>query len=259
MIKNISWRAIRVWQRNMEVYKATWKINFLPPVLEPVMYLFAFGFGLGAMIDDIVYKGVQVSYISFIAPAFIGVSVMYHGFFETTYASFVRMYFQKTFDAILCTPLTIEDIVVGEIFWGATKSLLGAAIMFVVIAAFGILDFYYIIYIIPFAFLFGLTFSSLGMCFTAKLKTIELFNLPVFLFITPMFLFCGVFFPLERMPVWVRIFAEFLPLTYVVEIFRDITLGRSGSAQLGNISIIFCITGISFFLGVYLMRKRLIK
>ncbi|MFH1062297.1 MAG: hypothetical protein V1747_05335 [Candidatus Omnitrophota bacterium] len=93
ILHNISWRAIRIWQRNFDVYKATWKVNFIPPLLEPLLYLLAFGVGLGNLVPEVTYRAGAVSYLQFIAPGLVAAAVMNHGFFETTYASFVRMYF----------------------------------------------------------------------------------------------------------------------------------------------------------------------
>src|SRR5512136_2455236 len=136
---NISRQFLRVWQRNLMVYRKSWKISFIPPFLEPLFYLIAFGVGMSGLVGSLRYRGSDISYVSFIAPGLIGVSIMYNAFFETTYASFVRMYYQKTFDAIMATPLSVEEVITGEIVWGATKSLISAAIMLVVISFFGLL------------------------------------------------------------------------------------------------------------------------
>ena len=121
---SLSRRFFRVWQRNLTVYRQSWKISFIPPLLEPLFYLLAFGVGLSALVGNIRYGGVEISYIRFIAPALIAITVMNSSFFENTYASFVRMYYQKTFDAMMATPLTVEEIILGEIVWGATLSLI---------------------------------------------------------------------------------------------------------------------------------------
>ena len=101
----ISARALRVWQRNFSIYKQNWKISFVPPLLEPLLYILAFGVGLAVMVGEISYGGKQLSYTRFIAPALVSVAIMYNAFFETTYNSFVRMYYQKTFEGMLATPL----------------------------------------------------------------------------------------------------------------------------------------------------------
>ena len=117
----ISGRALRVWQRNFSVYQKTWKIAFLPPLLEPLLYILAFGLGLAVMVGEMSIAGRPIAYTTFIAPALIAVSIMYNAFFETTYNSFVRMYYQKTYDALLATPLNLEEIILGEMLWAATK------------------------------------------------------------------------------------------------------------------------------------------
>lgn len=259
ILRNISWRAWRIWQRNFDVYLATWKVNFIPPLLEPLLYLFAFGIGLGGLIKVVPYEGIQVSYLKFIAPGLIATTIMNHGFFETTYASFVRMYFQKTYDAILSTPLTIEDVVFGELIWGATKSLFAGSIMFVVTLAFGLVSLPAALWILPIAFIAGMTFSSIGMCFTGIVKNIEMFNFPVFLFITPMFLFSGVFFPLSALPGWAQYVAWCLPLTFLVSAVRSLAIGHFTLHGFGLILALALMAALCSFLSIAMMKKRLIK
>jgi lipooligosaccharide transport system permease protein len=258
-LKYISWRAIRVWQRNFDVYKATWKVNFLPPVLEPLLFLLAFGVGLGSMLHDVPYGGGSVSYLKFIAPGLIATTCMNHSFFETTYASFVRMYYQKTFDAILATPLMLEDVILGEIFWAATKATFAGTIMLTVSVLWGLVDPFAGVFIIPVIFLAGAAFASLGMCFTALVRQIEMFNFPVFLFITPMFLFSGVFFPLSTLPVWAQNFARILPLTWLVDIIRAIVFRNYGPVNNAELLILIVFVVIFTFLAISLMKKRIFK
>ena len=110
-IPQLTYRVWKVWQRDFDVFMKTWKVNFFPPLLEPIFYLVAMGFGLGSFVKSI--EG--LSYIQFIAPALISISIMYSSFFECTYGSFVRMYFQKTFDASITTPISIEEVIAGEL------------------------------------------------------------------------------------------------------------------------------------------------
>ncbi|MBI5607229.1 MAG: ABC transporter permease [Deltaproteobacteria bacterium] len=254
----LSWRLVRVWQRNWDVYLKTWKINFLPPLLEPIFYLLAFGAGLGYLVGQIPFSGRLITYTAFIAPGILAINVMQNAFFETTYASYVRMYYQKTFDAIMATPLTVEEIILGEIFWGASRSLMATVLMMIVLSFFGLLAYPWSLAIIPAAFLGGLAFGSAGMCFTALMPNIEAFNLPVFLFITPMFLFSGTFFPLDQLPFWAKILAWIFPLTHVVELIRALALNILSPENLWNFLylLVFCL--ITLPLSLRLMVRRLI-
>lgn len=251
-------RLLRVWQRNWLVYRQTWLINFLPPLLEPCFYLLAFGIGLAQMVGPVNSAAGTVSYTAFIAPALVAINIMQSAFFETTYASFVRMYYQKTFDAMLATPLTLEEVITGEILWGATKAVIGSALMLVVISGFGLFHFPSALLLLPAALLGGLAFACAGMVFTAIVPTIETFNLPVFLFITPMFLFSGTFFPLDNLPAWAQLFAQLLPLTHVVELCRGLALGHLTWGTF--VAAVYLTTWILllFPLALVAMRRRLI-
>lgn len=257
--RRISRRFVRIWQRNWIVYQRTWKISFLPPLLEPIFYLLAFGIGLGSLVGRFSYRGSEVSYVAFIAPALLAVNMMYNAFFENTYSSFVRMYYQKTFDAIVATPVFLEEVVAGEIVWGATRSVIAAAIMLAVISLFGLVKYPEGFLIIPLSFLAGLAFGSIGMFFTGIVPTIELFNLPIFLFITPMFLFSGTFFPIENLPLWAQRVAAVFPLTHLVELARASCLGHIAIDLLWDTAYLVVFSMVFFPLAIFKMQKRLIK
>ena len=190
----LSWRFIKVWRRNAVTFQKTWKVSFITPLLEPFFFVAAFGLGFAGLVGSVRYGGSEFSYTAFIAPALIATAVMNNAFFETTYASFVRMYYQKTFDGMLATPLSIEEIIIAEIVWSATKSAAAAAIMLGVLSAFGYILLPSGLLVIPLAFFGGIAFGAIGLFFTGIIPTIEMFNLPIFLFVTPMFLFSGTFF-----------------------------------------------------------------
>jgi len=252
-------RFLRVWERNLLVYRQNWKISFVPPLLEPFFYLLAFGVGLSALVGNINYDGSEISYMLFIAPALLAINIMNNAFFENTYASFVRMYYQKTFDAMMATPLTLEEIITGEIVWGATKAVIATSIMLGVISLFGLIRYPEGLLIIPLAVIGGIAFGSIGMIFTAIVANIELFNLPVFLFITPMFLFSGTFFPIENLPGWAQYIAMLLPLTHMVNLTRSLSLGIVDMSLLPGFCY-FVISCIVFFtLAIHKMHRRLIK
>lgn len=252
-------RFLRVWFRNLLVYRRIWKINFLVPLLEPAFYLLAFGVGLGSMVGEIRYAGRTLTYVQFIAPALLATAVMWNSFFETTYASFVRMYYQKTFDAMLTTPLSLEEVVTAEIFWGATKAFIAAALMLAVVAAFGYASSLQALWLLPLSVLGGLAFGAVGMYFTAVTRSIDLFNLPIFLFVTPMFLFSGTFFPTDALPAWASFVATVMPLYHLTVLFRSACLGALDAGALWNVAYLCLFILVFFPLALRGMRKRLIK
>ncbi len=256
---NISTRSLRIWQRNRDVYFVTWKTNLFPPLLEPVLYLLAFGAGIGALVQTVPYRGQEIGYTAFIAPGLLATQVMFQAFFETTYNTFVRMYYQKTFDAILATPLSIEDVMTGELLWGATKGSIGCTLMMLAVSFFGLLSYPTVLVIVPFSFLAGLFFAALGLCFTALVPQIDAFNFPTFLLIMPMFLFSGTFFPLDVLPRWAQLLAEVLPLTHVADVMREAALGRL-PADLWWDVLYLAVTAVPLsLLGIFLMKRRLVK
>jgi lipooligosaccharide transport system permease protein len=267
-IPKLSYRVWKVWRRNLDVFLKTIKVNFFPSLLEPIIYLAAFGLGLGGFIPSINGQ----PYINFLAPALVAIAIMNGSFFECTFGSFVRMYYQKTFDAIVATPVSVEEVVGGELLWGATRATINAVIVLAVIAVASLFTTPPLIttafaLLVPLiAFFGGLLFSAIAMCFTAAAPNIDFFNYPTFLFITPMLFLCGTFFPLSSLPAAAQgVAMAVLPLTYVVTVTRatvtasvEPILGLSGPLLLG-ISIVFLlvVTVLFFVLSINLMKKRL--
>jgi ABC-type polysaccharide/polyol phosphate export systems, permease component len=254
-IPKVSRRAVTVWRRNLDVFCKTWKVNFFPPFIEALLYLSAIGLGIGTYVGAL--DGVP--YITYIAPAILAISVMNSAFFECTYGSYVRMYYQKSFDAIIATPLSIEDVIAGEMLWGATRSVISVAIMLPVLVAFGVVSLPFSLLAIPLAFVAGLLFAGIAMCFTAVTPGIDTLNYPAFLFITPMMLFSGTFFPLSVMPAALQYIAlAFFPLTHLVSLMRMATLAAAGPLLLLNILWILAATAVFWVIPINLMRRRLI-
>jgi lipooligosaccharide transport system permease protein len=258
ILSDLSWRFLRVWWRNLIVYRRLWKVNFLVPLLEPAFYILAFGLGFRSIVGSISYAGLHLSYTQFIAPALIAITVMWNSFFETTYGSFVRMYYQKTFDAMIATPLSLEEIILAEIIWAATKAAGASAIMLVVLAPLGFIDLPSGLLVIPLAFLGGVAFGAVGMLFTGIVPSIDMFNLPVFLFITPLFLFSGTFFPVSGLPLWAQKASLVFPLYHVVEMTRLFSIGRMEAMPLLSIGYLLLFSVVFLALAMHTMRRRLI-
>jgi lipooligosaccharide transport system permease protein len=222
----------------------------------------AFGFGLGGFIPNMFDQ----PYIYFLAPALVAIAVMNGSFFECTFASFVRMYFQKTFDAIVATPISVEEVVAGELLWGATRSTINATIVLGVISVFGLVTSPLFLLVPLIAFVGGLMFASIAMCFTAVAPNIDFFNYPAFLFITPMIFLAGTFFPLTSLPSAAQIVAiVILPLTHIVNVTRGVIGGNVepifslDPVLIVALSVIWLVAVTVFFfvLAINLMKKRL--
>jgi len=259
LLANISYRVRYVWQRNLDVCLFSWKTTVFPPLLEPMLYLFAFGVGLGAYVEKVQFHGQLTDYLTFMAPGMIAVGVLFHATFECMYGSFIRMRYQRTFDAMLTTPLLMEDILAGEILWGATKGLFAGLAVLAVIGVWGLAAFPTSLLVLPVAALAGLLFAGFGLLFAAVSPYIDNLNLPTFLFINPMFLFSGTFFPLDGLPRWLRTVAWALPLTHTVELMRAATFGVLRPQLWLSFAYLFLLTPAVCYAAIFLMKRRLIK
>ncbi len=169
------------------------------------------------------------------------------------------MYYQKSFDAMIATPLSIEDVIAGELLWGATRSVIYVLIMLPVLAAFSVISLPLALLAIPFSFLGGLMFAGIAMCFTAMTPSIDTLNYPSFLFITPMTLFSGTFFPLTLLPVALQYAAlALLPLTHLVTVMRMFTQALVSPAILLHLAWMGAVTAVCCIVAVNLMQRRLI-
>jgi lipooligosaccharide transport system permease protein len=246
--------AFRVWQRHAKVYTKLYRSSLALNFVEPVLYLAALGLGLGAYVKEI--KGVP--YVNFIAPGIIASSSMFAATYECSYGTYVRMTYQKTFDAILATPVNVDDLIAGEMMWGATKSMLYGTIIMIVISAFGLVGSPFLALAIPLLFISGLIFAEISLIFVAIVPGIDSFNYFYTLLMTPMFLFSGIFFPVDTLPPLVAKIAFFTPLFHLVNISRSFSLG----VPLQSAWDILWIVVVALILAPYafrLMRKRLVR
>jgi lipooligosaccharide transport system permease protein len=249
-----SWRFVRVWQRNMDVFLKLWHSEAPGFVVEPIFILLTMGIGLGAFIGTVQGQ----TYIEFIVPGIIASYAMFSAAFECTYATFIRMDYQKTFDAIISTPLNVEDVIAGEIFWGATRSMFTGTAILIVASAFQLIHSPWVI-LIPFlSLLAGLLFSAISMLVTSLAPSINSFNYYFTLFVTPMFYFSGVFFPLSSFPQIIQNLSWIVPLTPVVSITRALVSGVFQPDQLVALGLIILETAGFFWLSMYTMRRRLV-
>ena len=247
--------AWRLWKRNAVIYRRTYKMNLLPNFFEPFFYLLAMGLGLGAYLTSV--NGIP--YIDYIAPGLVAVAVLYGCSFDVTFNCFVKMEFAKIYDAIIVTPLTIEDIGLGELLWATTRAFIYGVVFLVIAAGFGVVHSWLVVFAPIAIALTGMMFSVIGLTFTALIPLIDYFTYYWTLFITPMFLFSGVFFPLERMPDWLQTAAWFVPLHQAVVLMRALILEGDGLAALKAGAWIATVTAALFVLPLNLLHRRLVK
>lgn len=215
----------QVWLRYFAVFRKSWVYGLITTLTEPLLILAAFGFGVGGMIGSLTYAGVEMSYRQFVFAGIAAQAVLLQGFFEGAYGSFVRMYYQRIFQAIAVTPVTLSEVLWAEIIWDASRACLSATVVLFFGAALGDFSAWGALMALPLVVLGGLTFAALGVLCAGFSRTIEELGYPQYLVVIPMFLFCGVFFPLDRLPAVLAPFVWALPLTGLAECVRSVTLG----------------------------------
>lgn len=254
-LPRVTAKALKVWRRNFDTYRKFYLVSLIGSLGDPLLFLVAMGFGLGAFLGKI--EGAP--YIQFIAPGLIVSSAMFSATFECTYGSFLRMMYEKTYDAIIATPVDIEDVISGDIIWGATKALISGGIVSLVVLSLGLVKSLGFVLIPLLIFAVGFLFASLAMLVTSLTPNFESFNYFFQLFITPMFFFSGIFFPLKKLPVLVQKIANFLPLTHAVKISRALVVGDLSWNLLDSFALIIGPGLVIFYAAIILVRKRVIK
>jgi lipooligosaccharide transport system permease protein len=247
--------AIRLWQRNASIYRRTYKMNLLPNFFEPVFYLLAMGLGLGRYLSHV--QGVK--YIDFIAPGLVAVATMFGTSFEVTFNCFVKMQFGHVYEAATSTPLSIEDVGLGELLWGTTRATIYGVVFFLIASGFGVTHSWLAVLAPIAVVLIGMMFSVIGLSFTAVIPLIDFFTYYWTLFITPMFMFSGIFFPLDRLPGWLHVAAWFMPLYHAANLLRALMLTGDAGAALASVAWIVVLTGALFILPLNLLHRRLVR
>lgn len=251
----LSPRAFAVWRRNFLVWRKLALPSLLGNLADPMIYLFGLGYGLGALLPEI---GGQ-SYIAFLAAGTVCASTMNAASFEALYSSFARMHVQRTWEAIMNAPVGLDDVVAGECLWAATKASISGAAILLVMALLGFVDGWLALWALPAIFLAGLCFSALGLIMTALAPSYDFFMYYFTLFVTPMTLLCGVFFPVDQLPAAVRFVSDWLPLAHMVQLVRPLANGEVPAGALFHVGVLAAVTVAAFWLALGLTRKRLQK
>jgi lipooligosaccharide transport system permease protein len=253
---NLSYRIFYVLVRNIISYKRFILPTFAVSLGQPLFYLVTFGIGMGAYMG---YVGGK-PYLNFLVPGVLISSVMLSSTFECLYDTFVKMVHERLYDSLIATPVSAEDVVAGDIAWGAFRGLLSGVLMLVVALFMGVhpasvASALLIVAIMAFV---GVLFSSLAMIVTSFAPNFDFFNYYTELIITPMLFFSGVFFPLDKFPQWLKVFALFLPLTHAVNISRAVFSGEAVPGLWWSLLILVVMEAAAFVIGIRLMKRRLI-
>ena len=214
------WGVYSVWQRHARIYRKTWLVNFLPPITEPIVYLVTFGYGLTPLIKEVSYGNQPISYLQFIAPGMIAIGILSQSFFEGAYGSFVRLNFQKTWQALLTAPLSFTEVFLGDWLWAATRGTIAGIITGLVAVAWGLYSIWNLLVALPLIGLGSLLFAALGLLTAGIVRTVDQINVPIFLLIVPMYTLCGTYFPRNALPTWLSSVARLLPLSALTDLLR---------------------------------------
>jgi lipooligosaccharide transport system permease protein len=238
------------------MYRRTWKLNILPNFFEPLLYLVSIGVGVGAYVSEMG----GTSYVQFLAPGLVAVAAMNGASFEVTYNAFVRMNFEKTYESMLTTPIQPEDVLLGEILWAVTRASIYGGCFFLVLAAAGLAPLPAALWALPVIPLTGLLFAALGIAFSLRIPNIDLFSFYFTLFLTPLFLFSDVFFPLEERlaGAWLRV-AEALPLLHPVRLMRAAFAGEAKAILLWDVAYVLALSAALLALAARQVRRRLAR
>ena len=245
-----------VFRRNLLVWRKLVIPSLVANIAEPLMWLVAFGYGMGALIGEVTLDGVQVPYLLFLASGSICMSAMNAATFEALYSAFSRMHVQKTWDGIMNAPIRLEDVLLAEMLWSAFKSLFTITAILGVMMALGITQSWKILLAWPSLLFVGITFSCLALIFNALAKGYDFFTYYFTLFLTPMMFLSGVFFPSDQLPPWVRAVAEWLPLSQAIALVRPLFLDRWPSQPLLHLGVLALYAGVAWAIALHFTRKR---
>ena len=252
-LPRFSLRFIPIWQRHFLVWKKVAGSSIIGHLADPVIYMLGLGYGLGGLLPAM--QG--MSYMTFLAAGTVCYSTMNSATFEALYSGFARMHEQRTWDALLNTPLNLDDIVLAEMLWAASKSLMAGVAVLLVMGLFGWLHSALVGWLVPLALLIGLCFAAMALVMTALAPSYDFFMYYFTLVITPMMLLCGVFFPVTQLPYALQIVSAILPLSHAIDIARPLVNGAIPSAIGLHLGVLLGYALCGFYGSLILFRRRL--
>jgi len=252
----LSMRWWPVFLRNLLVWRKLAIPSLVGGIAEPLMWLVAFGYGLGALVGEVNMGGQEVPYILFLASGSICMSAMNAASFEALYSAFSRMHMQKTWDGIMNAPVRLDDVVMAEMLWASYKALFTVTAILGVMLALGLGHSWKLLLAWPVLWLVGVTFSCIALIFNALAKGYDFFTYYFTLFLTPMMFLSGIYFPRTQLPEWLRQITDYLPLTAAIELVRPLFLDQWPQHILANFSLLVGVAVVSFWVALAITRKR---
>src|SRR6266403_4121791 len=247
--------ALAVWRRNVVVHLRVWKMNLVAPIIEPVISILGFGWGIGALVAG---KVTGISYLTFAGAGLLGVTVLMRAMFETTYAAYFRMVYQSTYDAILATPVDAESLAFAEILWAITHAAFDTLVIMIVLVVFGAATSPWAV-LAPVPLLVGSVFiAGFSLAVTAHVHDIDAFNIYMAGFFTVM-LICGCWFPVDVLPPWLRIVAYAVPLTESIDLTRAFLTGRFLSRHVSEAAYLLIFALLACEWAMKSLRKRMVS
>ena len=242
--------------RNGLVWWRGWKASFFLSVLGPVMFLSAMGLGLGSLVNEgRSFQGAD--YLAFFATGILAASAMQSGVFTATYPILSKIMWQRNYDAMLASPLSVRDIFLGELGWAGVTLVQLAVPFFAVMALMGIFDSWSAVLAIPVVVLVGLSCCAPVMAFTATRQTDEAYSWLFRFVVTPLFLLSGTFFPIEEVPEWGQVLAQATPLFHGVEVVRQLTIYDLETSAISHLAYLLALLGVGVVMGIRNLERRL--
>jgi lipooligosaccharide transport system permease protein len=252
---HLSNRFAPVWRRNLLVWRKLAIASVLGNIADPLLYMLTLGYGLGSLIGEVG----GMTYIAFIGTGMVCQSAMFTASFEGMYSAFSRMHVQRTWDGIINAPIALDDVVLAEWIWCASKAVLSTVAILAVIMALGYGHTWLAIWVLPLGFLVGLVFGAFGLVMNALAPGYDFFTYFFTLVLTPMLLFSGVYFPIDQMPAALASVANVLPLKHAIDIARPLMMGRVPSDIFIHIAVLAAYAAVAYYVALVLTRKRLLK
>lgn len=251
-VPRFSLRFVPVFRRNMLVWRKLAWASVIGNVADPLIILVAFGYGLGRLLEQV--DGVP--YILFLAAGSMCMSTMMAASFESLYSAFSRMHVQRTWESLMNAPLELDDILVAEWLWAASKSVLSGLAIIAVVWVLGISRAPTLPLALFVVALTGLCFGAIGLCVNALARNYDFFTFYFTLVLTPMIFLSGVYYPMDALPAWLAAIARALPLAAAVDLSRPMVLGSLPGEPWLPLLTLLAYAGAAFYVATVLTRRR---